>query len=109
MNSEIKTINRKDSDLNYYRINVNFEVVKCMRPNVLGNPNVLKSEDARDENIAQFKQYLWKKMQSDNPVSRELTRLATCEKVVVLVCCCKPKACHTDVIKAAIEWMRKNK
>ena len=106
MNTEIMTLNRKDKALVVYRINNHYEVVNCMRPNVLANPNVLESENDRDENIAQFKQYLWKKMQSDNEVSRELTRLATCEKVVVLVCCCKPKACHTDVIKAAIEWKR---
>lgn len=109
MEREILVVNRKDPALDIYKINKHFEVVDCMRPNELGNPFPVTPECPRDESIKKFRQYLWKKMHSRNDVRTELTRLALLDDItIVLTCCCKPKDCHTDVIKNAILWIRGN-
>jgi hypothetical protein len=88
----------------------NAEYVNCMRPNLLGNPFYMKSEKDRYVVLAKFKLYLRKHMQidiMDDKISYELTRLAASVKTIVLLCCCLPKACHTEIIKDAIEYLRK--
>jgi len=86
-----------------------FEYVDCMRPNALGNPFFMKDESERVECIARFKKYLWVEMnKGGSKVAVELNRLLTCEKTVVLMCCCHPKPCHCDVIKKAIEWITRD-
>lgn len=63
----------------------------------------------RNKDIADFKKDLWKEMREPNSkMSKELERLYYIWKKtgkLVLICSCKPKACHGDVIKAALEWM----
>lgn len=103
---------KKIEVVNIYKIMVSeyqktFEVVNIMRPSVLGNPFFMKSESERTDCIEKFRQYLWKEICKKSKVYDELKRLADSDKSIALVCCCKPKACHGDVIKAAIEWMRK--
>lgn len=84
------------------------KIINCMRPFVLGNPFYMKNTSIGERHrvISEFKEYLWQKMQSNNPVNAELRRLAALTENIALVCCCTPKACHTDVIKSAIEWIR---
>jgi len=105
---EIITVNRKDAMMEIYKINDNFEIIDCTRPNLLQNPMRLKVEKNRNFVINEFRKYLWKQMQQDTPVRRELKRLAASDKAIVLTCVCKPKPCHTDIIKKAIEWIRQN-
>lgn len=81
--------------------------VNCMRPGILSNPFYMKTEDQRDLVLQKFKRYIWKQMQNDTPVNQELNRLAQCDKPIVLICCCIPKPCHTQIIKNAIEYLRK--
>lgn len=90
------------------------ELVDIRRPNTLGNPHKMKSEKDREGCIAAFKLTLWQDMRSNGPMNQEINRLITLEKAgkhIVLMCCCKtptnPKACHGDVIKAAMEWRKK--
>jgi len=67
--------------------------VNCMRPGILSNTFYMKTEDQRDLVLQKFKRYLWEQMQ--------------CDKPIVLICCCIPKPCHTQIIKSAIEYLRK--
>lgn len=63
----------------------------------------------RNKDIADFKKDLWEEMRrSDSEMSKELEKLYYIWKEtgkLILVCSCKPKACHGDVIKAALEWI----
>jgi hypothetical protein len=108
--SEIKVLNkyRDAKEIDMYRANMYHEVIDIMRPNLLGNPFSMKSgNDAeRDRVVSAFKSYLWKNMQDNTEIGKMIDRLAKCEKTIVLVCCCAPKPCHGDVIKAAILWKR---
>lgn len=83
-----------------------YYTVDCMRPNVLGNPFPLKDESKRDECIEQFRQYLWKEMKGNGEVRILMRKLAYSTESFALLCCCKPKSCHTDVIKNALIWMK---
>lgn len=84
--------------------------IPIMRPHVLGNPFFLSDENNREKVIAQYKQYLWDHMQdSESHVTKALLHYAQTANDIALICCCSPKACHGDVIKAAIEWIRNNR
>lgn len=85
-------------------------VIRIMRGTPLGNPFKMGGESERGYRIEQYRQWLWKQMQSDTPQLRELKRLAVLHKQneeVLLSCCCKPKPCHGDIVKRAIEWLCK--
>lgn len=89
------------------------------RTSCLGNPYVLGTDGDRTEVIWKFKRLLWSVMKShqagtlsshDWPGIRMIAGLKTLraaarEGDIWLVCHCYPEACHSDVIKAAIEWM----
>lgn len=107
---EIKVLNkyRDAKEIDMYSVNIYHEVIDIMRPNLLGNPFSMKSGNDAERNrvVRAFKSYLWKNMQNNTEIGQEIDRLAKCEKVIILVCCCAPKPCHGDIIKAAIEWKR---
>jgi hypothetical protein len=87
-----------------------FELVVIMRPRILGNPFVMRSEADRELVIEQFRQHLWKDIQRNGPMKKELDRLRGCEKQgreVILMCCCKPAPCHGDIIINAVNWLNK--
>lgn len=72
----------------------------------LGNP--FRGE--RKAAIAQYRKWLWSKLQCDSIQRRELKRLALIHKTnghLVLICWCSPLPCHAEVIKRAIEWLEK--
>ena len=75
----------------------------------LANPYRLAREADRAKVIAQYKTWLWKKIQAGDPkVMTELWRLldlARRPEGVTLLCWCAPKACHGDVIAAALQWL----
>lgn len=75
----------------------------------LANPEYLAREEDRTKVIASYKQWLYAKIQARDPkVMGELWRildLARRPEGVTLVCWCAPKACHGDVIKAALHWL----
>ena len=83
------------------------EAIYIGRPSILGNPFTVK-DHGHGTAIALFRKWLWKHMQSDTPQHQELQRLAELHKQkqdITLVCWCKPKPCHGDVVKAAIEYL----
>jgi hypothetical protein len=81
------------------------------RPGVLGNPYVIGKDGDRDEVIEKYREWLWNRYQEKRRVYEELLRLSEIAKKrdLLLVCWCKPKACHGDVIKRCIEWMMKKR
>ena len=79
------------------------------RPSVLGNPYVIGKDGNRDEVIEKYRKWLWAKYKEKGKVYDELMRLCDIarKRDLVLMCWCKPKACHGDVIKRCVEWMIK--
>lgn len=72
-----------------------------------GNTSADFLVSTREEAIAGYKDWLIEKIANRDPdVCNALNRIllaAKQEKDVELICFCKPKACHGDVIKAVIE------
>jgi hypothetical protein len=79
------------------------------RPGVLGNPYAIGKDGDRDEVIEKYREWLWTRYQEKDRVYEEILRLSEIAKKrdLILVCWCKPKACHGDVIKRCLEWMMK--
>lgn len=86
------------------------------RGSVLGNPytsiknrNTLAEQqcDSREESINNFEIYLNEKIKKgNNKICDELNRIYKLSKEndnIYLVCFCKPKDCHGDIIKKVIE------
>jgi CRISPR/Cas system-associated protein Csm6 len=85
------------------------------RGSTLGNPYTsIKNRktkanficNSREESINSFEKYIEKKIsEKDKKVCEELNRIwrMAKEEDVNLVCFCKPKSCHGDVIKKIIE------
>ena len=80
--------------------------ISVMRGMAFGNPFRLEDGYTREEAIAKYHVWLREKYRERTAVYQALIRLV--ERVeagehLCLICCCKPKACHADVIKDAIE------
>lgn len=85
------------------------------RGSTLGNPftsirdKITKAEficNSREESVESFRDYLNNKINEKDPsVCGELNRIYNlCKKEdIYLVCFCKPKLCHGDIIKEIIE------
>ena len=106
MNIQIVNIREVHWDKGLNRINeIGIEYVG--RPSVLGNKFRILKDVPRARVIQKYKRWLWDKIKSrDKKVIDELTRLKAIavSGELVLGCWCTPKACHADIIKAAIEW-----
>ena len=82
------------------------------RKSPLGNPYPMsdKNDDQeRTEVIAKYRKWLWKKMQTNSKQLNELRRLLQLEAThgkVYLLCWCKPKPCHGDVLVKALAWLK---
>jgi len=77
-----------------------------MRPSVFGNPFDMKQLGiTREESIARFEMWMIEQVDSQTGIYEDLVYLYKQSKngTVILVCCCKPKACHGDVIKNWID------
>lgn len=82
------------------------------RGSVLGNPftsikdKQTKAEficDSREESVESFRKYIEEKIASkDKKICDELNKIYKMPQVN-LVCFCKPKSCHGDIIKTLIE------
>lgn len=74
-------------------------------PYRLNNPN---DDVERSHVIAQYRKWLWQKIQSgDSAVMAELNQLKQQALVgdVHLLCFCKPRNCHGLVIANCINWL----
>ncbi len=77
------------------------------RRTVLGNPFAIDANFSRERSIAAYRRWLWRKIKTrDAAVCRKLKELKKLAMAgdLNLLCHCKPKPCHGDVIKAALEW-----
>ena len=83
------------------------EGVYIGRPSVLGNPFAIGRDGDREEVIARYRAWLWEQVKARNEVFTELLKIKGMAEQgeVYLVCCCKPLACHGDVVKACVDWM----
>lgn len=85
------------------------------RGSILGNPythfdlDKTKAEfqcKSREESISSYEKYIISKIESKDPeICKELNRIyfLALYQDVNLVCFCKPKSCHGDIIKKIIE------
>ncbi len=80
--------------------------INIMRGSIFGNPYRLQDGYSREDVIELYRKWLREQYRKKTNVYDALLRLvkryATGEDII-LVCCCKPKACHGDVLKYAIE------
>lgn len=68
----------------------------------LGNPFTVAEHG--DHALDLYRRWLWEKIQARDPeVLRELAAIAPGEH---LVCSCKPRPCHGDVVVRAWAWVR---
>jgi hypothetical protein len=58
----------------------------------------------RTRAISRYRRWLWARMQAGD--TAVLAALQAIDEQTVLVCWCKPEACHGDVVKAAADWVR---
>lgn len=85
-----------------------------LKESPLHNPFKVSKTVSRSQAIALYKQHIWKSIKAMrdglplDPIVIELINIARVEKdiEVILVCYCKPLACHGDVILAAINWLK---
>jgi hypothetical protein len=74
----------------------------------LANPFKISPKKDRMTVLKQYRDWLWKQIKAEHPVvMKEFSIIAQAViqgKDVYLECCCKPKDCHGDILKAAIEW-----
>ncbi len=81
-----------------------------MRGTPLGNPFKIGEDGSREQVIAKYRSYLWRAIQGHElTICTELNRLYKIwqdKGILTLKCCCRPEACHGDVIKACLEWIR---
>ena len=94
--------------LNKYRDNLvglDGAVINIMRGSILGNYPGVGLE--RDKSIEAYRKYLWVEIRKGGKILNELKRILGLSIIgnVYLVCCCKPKPCHGDIVVNAIEWL----
>lgn len=56
----------------------------------------------RGETLNQYRRWLWQQMKQEEV----LNVLRSISEETILVCWCKPAACHGDVIIKAVEWLK---
>jgi len=89
--------------------------IKIDRPSPLGCPFIIGRDGNRKTVIEKYRKYITGKLKHstpDDPIIREIIRIYQAWRRgqdVELVCNCKPKPCHGDVIKEIVENMRGGK
>ena len=80
--------------------------VSIMRPSLLGNPSRIGPDGDRAKVIVKFTEHVVNWCLDDATRRKVLETLAVAAFngiEVNLVCCCKPQACHGDVIREFLE------
>jgi len=78
------------------------------RGSVLGNPFRIGKNGSRDEVIAKYRLALWADFKANGSKSRYIRRILVSSALghnLALVCHCRPKACHGQVILDALDWL----
>ena len=89
---------------NKYHKGVPADAINIMRGSPWGNPYPISATHPRAEVIERFRSDLWQRIRVD-PVYADAVRQLHGKN---LVCCCKPAACHGDVLEAAALWLQTN-
>jgi hypothetical protein len=84
---------------------------------VLGNPHgvgycrLCRRQHTREEALEAYRAWLRAEWCKNGDVRAELERLADLSETqdLVLACWCKPLSCHGDVVKEAVEGIRKRR
>ena len=71
------------------------------RHSPFGNPYRIGADGTRSQVIEKYRRWLWRQIET-GAITRE--RLAIMKDVPALVCWCAPKACHGEIVRAAIRW-----
>lgn len=89
-------------------------VFNVMRPTIFGNPYIIGRDGVRTQVVHKYRRWLWSNISQSTLAQRAhlqaLDQLVAIARTgdLVLECCCAPRLCHADIIKAAIEWRLKN-
>jgi hypothetical protein len=75
------------------------------RQSALGNPYTVE-EHGRGDAIDLYRRWLWQRINEGD--RKTLSALGQLNDDSVLVCWCKPKACHGEQIAAAWQWLKEN-
>ncbi len=86
--------------LNKYRDEIPPGAVSIMRPGLWGNPFCVGRDGDRVEVLERYREYLKYWLKADKSYRADFLALAN---VPALVCCCKPVACHGDVMVEFLE------
>jgi hypothetical protein len=100
MTGSISVVNRADQVFGF----------SIMRPTTLGNPFAIGKAGTREQVILKYKRWLWQNMQRHTAQLQTLCEFANLVRDgqhINLICCCKPKSCHGDVVASAIMWLLK--
>lgn len=82
--------------------------IKCWPASPLANPFHIGPGQNRDKVLAHYREWLLERIEAgDTPIIKELGRIKALSKEgdVRLVCWCKPKRCHGDIIRDVLESM----
>lgn len=77
--------------------------ISIMRPSIFGNPFQIGKDGTRDEVVRKYRHWLWKKINEDLEFRASVLSL----KGHDLICCCAPRVCHGDVLKACVAYLDK--
>ncbi len=76
------------------------DAVPITRPNRWGNPFVIGRDGDRETVIARYREWLWNRVKTGVIPLEDIAALHGRQ----LVCVCKPKDCHGDVLASAAAW-----
>ena len=75
--------------------------VNVMRGTIFGNPYPVGQEYTREESLALFRIYLWKRIRSEPTFAAQVRALHGQD----VCCCCAPLPCHGDILLRAAAWL----
>jgi hypothetical protein len=88
-------------------------IVRIDRGTVFGNPVTIKKAGGRDNALRLYRKHLWTAISAEKPTPeqvalrdalRSLVKASASGAEIRLVCHCKPKACHGDVLRSFLSW-----
>lgn len=81
-------------------------IAYCGRGTALGNPFIMRNESQRDKVCDQYKEYFYRKIETDKGMQAQLDEIWNMmhqPKPVHLQCFCAPRRCHCDTIKEYLD------
>ena len=78
---------------------------KIGRPSPLGNPFKIDAKTSRASAVSQYREWLLKMLETENPTSKAFMVLLTHYQEhgnLTLICFCAPLPCHAEVIREFI-------